>query len=204
MGIETILTKVAAPVLGSVVGGLLGGSGGGGGQQTSTTQNQLDPRMQAMLFGSGAKTLKPGAKPTGTDANGNPTYADSDYTTEGGLLQRYQGLFDKPQNSGLQDFGNYNNAYVSNDLKYDLGQLHNTSWALATSDGKAPQMQAAQGAYTAPFNVAQSAFPGGNQGPSTASANIVMHMNIFALLNIFRENFHQERAAVEAVLEGDE
>lgn len=168
MGIEALLGKVAAPLIGSVVGGLFGGSGGGGGQQTQTTQNQLDPRIAGMLFGTGQKTLKPGAKPTGTDANGNPTYADSDYTTSGGLLQRYQGLLDKPQNSGLETFGNYNNAYMANDAMYDTGQIRNTSWALANSDGKAPQIQAAQGNYTTPFNVAQSAFPGAGQ-PSTAN-----------------------------------
>lgn len=166
-GAVSLIGSVAAPV----IGGLLGGSGGGG-QQTQTTQNQLDPRIAAMLFGSGEKTLKPGAKPTGTDANGNPTYADSDYTTSGGLLQRYQGLLDKPQNQGLNNFYNYNDAYMTNELPYDMGQLQQTAKALATSNGIAPQIQAAQGGYTSPYSVAQSAFPGGNQGPQTANASL--------------------------------
>ena len=51
-----------------------------------------------------------------------------------------------------------------------MGQQRNTAWALANSDGVAPQMRAAQGNYTMPLGVAQSAFPDGSQGPQTYSA----------------------------------
>ncbi|MBC3910844.1 hypothetical protein [Undibacterium umbellatum] len=170
MGIEKALGMIAGPI----IGGLFGSRGSSPSQSAPTTQtvkNEIDPRMAAILYGSG-KTLKDGAKPTGTDANGRPVYAESDYNPASqGLLSRFQGLLDKPQNQGLQSFGNYNNAYLNNDLPFDMGQLRHVSWALSDSGGKAHQMQAAQGGYTSPFDVAQSAFPFSNQGPHTANAN---------------------------------
>lgn len=162
-------SAVAGAVVSVVGNHLLNGSSGE--QQTSTQQQQLDPRIAAILFGSGEKTLKPGAKPSGTDDSGNPIYTDSDYEpAKPGLLARYQGLLDQPQISGLKHFNEYNNNYLNNDLPYDMGQQRNTAWALATSDGIAPQMQAARSNYTTPLGVAQSAFPGGVQGPQTYNA----------------------------------
>lgn len=202
MGIETVLAQVAGPVLGSVVGGLFGSDGSSSSQSAPTTQtvkNEIDPRMAAILYGSG-KTLKDGANPTGTDGNGQPVYAESDYIPASqGLLSRFQGLLDKPQNQGLQSFGNYNNAYLNNDLPFDMGQLRHVSWALSDSGGKAHQMQAAQGGYTSPFGVAQSAFPGGNLGAHTANANTA---NV-SLINAPGQNGIGLDAAYNDVIYGD-
>ncbi|MES2040483.1 MAG: hypothetical protein V4495_21905 [Pseudomonadota bacterium] len=127
-------------------------------QQTSSSQQQLDPRIANMLFGAG-RQLKPDAQPTGTDENGDPVYADTDYTNNPGLLSRYQGLLDKPQNPGLQNFGNFTDAYLNNNAGYDIGQQRNTSWDLMRSNFQAPFMQAAQGSNTAPLSVMQSQMP---------------------------------------------
>ena len=125
----------------SVVGGALSKKSG---DATSTQTNQLNPGMQQLLYGDG-KT--------------------------GGLLAYNQSLLSQPKSQGLNTFGQYADAYMGADAPFDMGQIRNTASALATSNGIAPQIQAARGGYTTPYNVAQSAFPGGNQGPQTANAN---------------------------------
>lgn len=159
-------------IAGPLIGGLMGGSSGSGGQQTSTQQQQLDPRAQNIIYGNQG-TLKPGAQPKGTDASGNPIYADSDYEGRNlGLLPRAQAMLDDPQKAGMQLAGQAYDNYVGKFTPYDLEQQRQTASALATSGGVAHQMQAAQGGYTSPFNVAQSAFPSGvDMGPQTARAN---------------------------------
>lgn len=140
---------------------------GGGGQQTQTSQQQLDPRIAAMLFGSGEKTLKADAKPTGTDENGNPVYADSDYNQPTqGLLSRYQSLLDKPQNAGLQLSGMAADNYVGANSAYDFGQQRLAALGLMNDPFSAPQMNAAQGhaalgIFTNPMLAAQGYAPGG-------------------------------------------
>ncbi len=135
----------ALPAIASVVGaGAAVYSASKSGQaQTSTSQSNLNPGMQELLYGDG---------------------------TKGGLLSYNQSFLTQPKMQGQNTFGQYADAYLGADAPYDQGQQRQTSTALATSNGIAPQMQAAQGLFTQPFNVAQSAFPGGNQGPQTANA----------------------------------
>lgn len=116
-----------------------------GKSQTSTTQNQLNPGMQELLYGDG---------------------------TNGGLLSYNLGLLSQPRTQGLNTFGQYADAYMGADAPYDQGQIRNTATALATSNGMAPQIQAARGNYTTPLGFAQSAFPGNGQGQQNASANV--------------------------------
>jgi len=175
MGAEALLGKLGGSLIGSVVGGLFGGSGGGSSQQTQTTQQQLDPRIASILFGSGSKTLKEGAKPTGTDANGNPIYAESDYNQPTqGLLARYQGLLDKPQSAGLQQAGQGADSFLGGTAYNDLVQQRLAAMDMINSPYSAPQMSsaygsAAQGGFTNPMQAAQAFAP---QGYTAQNAGI--------------------------------
>jgi hypothetical protein len=96
MGIESIL-KVAAPV----VGGLLGSKGSKqSGSSTTTTQQQLDPRISNMLFGT----------------NGQQ-----------GLLGQYQDLLKTPQSGAAQNLGTAYAGYVGN-AGADLDAVRNTAY----------------------------------------------------------------------------
>jgi hypothetical protein len=154
----------------SVVGGAL--SSKSSGQQTSTKQNQLNPGMQELLYGDG---------------------------TKGGLLSQNLSYLNAQKLPGLEQFGNYTSAYLQNEAPYDMGQVQQTAKALATSNGVAPQIQAARGNFTNPFNVAQSAFPGGNQGPQTANANTA---NV-SLINAPSQNGLNLNPALNNIVYGD-
>lgn len=71
----------------SVVGGALLSkkSGSSATPQTSTQQQQVDPRIEAMLFGGEGKT---------------------------GLLDQYQSLLNKPQSAGLDFVGRHSNDFI--------------------------------------------------------------------------------------------
>lgn len=84
--------------------------------QTSTQQNQVDPRIEAMLFGEkGTRQLKSGAEPIDYGDRGNPIYSESDYETVGGrqgLLDQYQGLLNTPQSEGLSLAGKRSDEFI--------------------------------------------------------------------------------------------
>lgn len=84
-------------VVGGMVGGLLGDSSSSAGAQTSATQNKLDPRIDAMLFG-------------GSNGNGPQV----------GLLSRYQSMLDTPQSDAMKAYGNANGDYLSKFSAPDL------------------------------------------------------------------------------------
>lgn len=84
------------------------------GTQTQTTQQQLDPRIQSMLFGDG------------TDANK-------------GLLAQYQTLGQTPQNAGTSAFGNAAAGFLGGQGSGILGQLQTGSNNLLGSQIAAPQ-----------------------------------------------------------------
>lgn len=140
-------------------------------KQTSTQQQSLDPRAQNILYGN-AGTLKAGAQPTGVNPDGSPYYPDSAYEGRNlGLLPQYQAMLNNPQNAGMQLAGQAYDNYVGKFTPWDLEQARQGALGLTNSSGLAHQMEAAQGGYTSPFSVAQSAYPGGNQGPQTAKGN---------------------------------
>ena len=105
-----------ATVGGALLGG--GGGGGGGGSQTQTTQQQLDPRIGAMLFGDG------------TDANK-------------GLLSQYQGYLNQPQGAGTSAYQQHAQDYLKNTAPGVVNQLQNSAAGLLTSNISAPQSQGA-------------------------------------------------------------
>lgn len=87
---------------GAIAGGLIAKSGSKqSGSATSTTQQQLDPRIADKLFG----------------ANGDP-----------GLLNQYQGMLNQPQ--GLKDYQNASSSYLSQYGANDLGTLRDTATGL--------------------------------------------------------------------------
>lgn len=105
MGFLKDLVGIAAPVVGNIlapgiggaIGGAVGGLVSGSGQpksQTSTTQQQLDPRISQMLFGDGGANK--------------------------GLLAQYQGLLDQPRSQAGQNFANANQNYLTNNGGADL------------------------------------------------------------------------------------
>ena len=112
--------------------------------------NKVDPRITSMLFGNGAKTLKPGATAQWTDTPnqyGYPSQAmsnpASDYTSDSGLLGRYQSLMDKPQALGTQQYGQANDNYIGAFTAHDLEAARGGATGLLAGDTAAPQMQAA-------------------------------------------------------------
>lgn len=131
MGIESILGAAAAPVVGSVVGGLFGGKGSSqSGTQTQTTQQQMDPRIQSMLFGDG------------TDVNK-------------GLLSQYQGYLNNPQSAGTANFGNQAQQLLGSQGNNILGQLQSGASGLLNSNISAPQAGSAQSAGLQNYTNAQ-------------------------------------------------
>lgn len=111
----------AGAAIGGALGGALGGKSGGSvqsGTQTVTQQQQLDPRIADMLFGSG----------------GNQ-----------GLLSQYQQLGQQPQNAQNAAFGNSAQNFLGSQGGGILGQIQQGASNLAGSGIQAPQAQA-QGA----------------------------------------------------------
>jgi hypothetical protein len=78
-------------------------SGKGPSQQTSTQQQQLDPRLDKMLFGQ----------------NGS-----------GGLLDKYQGYLDQPQSAALQGYGKSAGDYLNSYGGSGFGQIQNAASGL--------------------------------------------------------------------------
>jgi len=146
----------------------------GSGNTSQTVTNAIDPRMAEYLYGK-PKALKDGAKPTGTDANGNPTYAESDYTAATpGLLSQNLSYLNQEQTPGMQIANKSADNYVGYTSAYDLTKQRDAALGLMDKLN-APQMQAAQGGYTTPTGVYQSALPTGYGQPQkadTSNANV--------------------------------
>src|ERR1043165_9029283 len=127
MGFLKDLLGAAAPIVGSTfgplgaaVGGAIGGAISGSGAPRSTTtsvQNQLDPRAQAILYGDGTA--------------GNR-----------GLLSQYQDMLNPAQDPRLTKFGNANLDYLAQNGGQDIGAFRNTATRLMGGNA-APTMSAA-------------------------------------------------------------
>jgi hypothetical protein len=127
MGFFKDLLGAAAPIVGSTfgplgaaVGGAIGGAISGSGAPRSTTtsvQNQLDPRAQAILYGDGTA--------------GNR-----------GLLSQYQDMLNTAQDPRLTKFGNANLDYLAQNGGQDIGAVRNTATRLMGGNA-APTMSAA-------------------------------------------------------------
>jgi hypothetical protein len=119
MGLLSSLAGIAAPIVGNIIapgiggaiGGAVGGLLGGSGQPkslTATSQQQIDPRMDATLWGK----------------NGSQ-----------GLIGKYQSYLDQPQSQALQGYGKTAGDYLSNYGSSDMGAIRNAATGLM--DGKA-------------------------------------------------------------------
>jgi hypothetical protein len=163
MGIETILKAVAAPL----IGGLLGKSGSKqtapattsatqNVDNTTTSKNQLDPRIEAMLFGDSKKRLKAGAVPQGTDLNGQAIYAPEDYeVSQKGLLSQFSNLANQKQSQGLATAGQSADDYLKNFSAEDMNTLRDSAMGLL--QGK----EAPRNGFYNPITAATSANPAG-------------------------------------------
>ncbi len=171
MGIESILGAVAAPLVGGVVGKVLGNGGSKqSGTQTTTTQQQLDPRIQEMLFGTGKKTLKAGAQPIGEDDLGRPIYGADAYETSKGLLSQYQDLAKTPQMEGLKSAGTLADQYLgSSSYGNDIAAVRQGAMGLLANKD-APQMQAANNDFMSYISAAQSKLPDQMQAAQVGNA----------------------------------
>jgi hypothetical protein len=118
MGFLSSLAGIAAPIAGTLLGGPAGGAIGGaiGGllgssgqpkSTTSTTQQQLDPRIEQILFGG---------------SNGNGPQA--------GLLSQYQDLLNQPQNAQLGQYGQAAQNYLGTNGAADLGAIRGAANSL--------------------------------------------------------------------------
>lgn len=126
MGLLSGLLGAAAPlignallpgiggVLGSAVGGAIAGGGGAkqSGNQTVTTQQQLDPRAAAILYGEDGKS---------------------------GLLSQYQGMLNQPQGAGTGMLGAASQNWLSQAAPDVLNQLYSGSSSLLGGPNQAPQ-----------------------------------------------------------------
>lgn len=129
MGWLSGLLGAAAPVVGGIFGGPVGSAIGGAvgglinsnsssqpsGQQTTTQQQQLDPRIQSILFG-------------GSNGNGPQT----------GLLSQYQALGQQPQNAGINTYGRAADQYVGYQGTQDQNAIRDT--ALNQMKGNIPSV----------------------------------------------------------------
>jgi hypothetical protein len=161
MGLLKSLAGIAAPIAGTILGGPIGGAIGGalggaisGSNQpkstTTTTQQQLDPRIESILFG-------------GSNGNG-PTQ---------GLLSQYQALLNQPQSQASQNWANTNANYLNQNGAGDLNQIRNTAQGLMQGN-QAPQVTAApQGASLAgPAQANMSSYAVGNMVDAPSQNNI--------------------------------
>jgi hypothetical protein len=108
--------------LGTALGGALGGLAGGGGAeqsgtQTTTTQQQLDPRIGKMLFGE----------------NG-----------DNGLLNQFQGFMNNPQSSGSQALGQLSSNWLTGAAPDLVGHVGAAGKSLIDNPLAAPQLPAPQ------------------------------------------------------------
>ncbi|MFZ6653783.1 hypothetical protein [Undibacterium sp. TJN19] len=167
----SVVGKALTSDSGGSSGGSAGGGGGGGGGGSSGEQaKQLDPRIAAMLFGSGVKTLKDGAVSTGTDENGQPIYKESDYDPGTGLLARYQSLLDKPQSAGLQKYGQSMDDYLGTNSAWDMNEARDSAFRLMKNAYDPVSMQAVQGGFTPAMQAAYSQMPQSYQAATSALA----------------------------------
>ena len=111
MGFLKDLVGIAAPIAGTIIGGPVGGAIGGalGGlasgsnapkSQTATTQQQMDPRFEQILFGGNGQT---------------------------GLLSQFQGMLNTPRSGAAQNLAAVNAGYIGN-AGADLDAVRNTAY----------------------------------------------------------------------------
>lgn len=173
------LSAGAVSLIGMGAGALLSGSSGGSSQSgtsTATTQQQVDPRIQSMLFGNGTQRLKPGVTPTWTsgqpdasgrtwDAASNP---QSDYTSDTGLLGQYQGMLSTPQSAGSAAYGGAAQNYIGSPAaQSDLASMRGAANGLMGSSIGAPQSQGAQAQAYQTGQMAQASGAQAGQHPGT-------------------------------------
>lgn len=132
MGFLKKALGVAAPFIGQAVGGPLGGmlggalggalTGGGPNSSTVSSQQRLDPRVDALLFGDGKDNK--------------------------GLIDRYKGLLDTPQSYAANAWGQANSDFLNN---YGVGGLSSIRDAATKAMGgsSAPTTTAAQASLPA-------------------------------------------------------
>jgi hypothetical protein len=130
MGFLKDLVGIAAPIAGTIIGGPVGGAIGGalGGlasgsgqpkSHTTTQQQQLDPRIEQMLFGNGGDNK--------------------------GLLSQYQGMLNQPRSDAATGFANANAQYLNNNGAADLAATRGAAYQ-AMQGNTAPTMNAASAA----------------------------------------------------------
>jgi len=169
MGFLKDLVGVAAPIaggifggpVGSAIGGALGGAISGSGQpnsQTSTVQQQMDPRFSQMLFGNGGDNK--------------------------GLLSQYQGMLNTPRSNAALQFANANGDYLGG-AGADMNASRDAAYK-AMQGNQAPTMQAAQANAGAPANMAQASVPAyavGNMVQAPAQNNLDLTGSYDSLIN---------------------
>ncbi|WP_208280581.1 hypothetical protein [Massilia oculi] len=130
MGFLKDLVGIAAPIAGTIIGGPVGGAIGGalGGlasgsgqpkSHTTTQQQQLNPRIEQMLFGNGGDNK--------------------------GLLSQYQGFMSQPRSDAATGFANANAQYLNNNGAADLAATRGAAYQ-AMQGNTAPTMNAASAA----------------------------------------------------------
>lgn len=102
----------------ALAGGLLGGVGAANqpDSRTTTSQNQIDPRMASILYGSAGNN---------------------------GLLNQLVTTGQRPQDAGLALAGQAGSNYVGQNSGYDLGQMRDAAGRLMAGNTAAPTMGAA-------------------------------------------------------------
>lgn len=140
---------------------------------------KIDPRIEAMLYGNGqaTQTLKQGAIPHPEKIDGvtRMVYSPEDYETktDSGLLGRIMGNLDKPQSSGMTAAGTAADRYLGANAGSDLTAMREGANRLLAGNTQAPQMSAANAAFSSTPNVATAGRPDQIQqmmaSPSTAS-----------------------------------
>lgn len=116
-----IVGNIVAPGIGGAIGGALGSAIGGSGTkqtgtQTTTQQQQIDPRIANILFGEGGNN---------------------------GLLSQFQGYLNQPRSPGLSTFGNQADSFLGTQGNNLLGNQWNATNQLIGRQDIAPTIQGA-------------------------------------------------------------
>lgn len=164
MGFLKDLVGIAAPIAGTIIGGPVGGAIGGalGGlasgsnqpkSHTTNQQQQLDPRIEQMLFGNGGDNK--------------------------GLLSQYQGFLNQPRSDAATGFANANAQYLNNNGAADLAATRGAAYQ-AMQGNTAPSMQAAQSAGA---TASLPAYAVGTQVQAPSQNNIDLSGSYNSLIN---------------------
>lgn len=147
---STAKTALDVARAGSAINGLVNGGASQVADQTTTSRQSMDPRMEQWLYGNGTA--------------GNP-----------GLLSGWMSAAAAPQNASMQQFGNASMNYLGQNGAQDMEAARQASYGMMNSGLTAPQQGSAIVANTPGMQAAQINAPSQNNLDLSAGYNDMVY-----------------------------